>query len=122
MADTAAAAQELDAGLTAGPAFTPKVTAIVCSYSERRWSLLVRATPSLRAQQYPPDQVVVVVDHNEALLRQARAWLAGEVQVVANEGAQGIAGARNTGVRHAEGEILAFSTTMPKPNRTGWAQ
>jgi GT2 family glycosyltransferase len=86
---------------------TPTVTAIVCTYSEQRWETLVAALASLSAQHRPPDQYVVVVDHNDLLLARARAAFP-NVEVVANEDVRGLAGARNTGVRRAKGDVVAF--------------
>jgi len=84
-----------------------RVSIIVCAYTERRWADLLAAHASLAAQTRRPDQVVLVVDHNDALLRRARTALP-EVTVTANAGAPGLSGARNTGVEVATGEVLLF--------------
>ena len=83
------------------------VTAVVCTYTERRWGTLVAALASLRAQRRPPEQCVVVVDHNDDLLARVRGAF-GEVEVVANDEVPGLAGARNTGVGRATGDVVAF--------------
>jgi hypothetical protein len=44
---------------------------IVCAFAERRWPDLVAAVDSLREQSRPVDDVVVVIDHNAALLERA---------------------------------------------------
>jgi GT2 family glycosyltransferase len=87
---------------------TPVVTVVVCTYTERRWDSFVTAVSSLRAQRFPPDQCVVVVDHNDALLERVRAEFPLGVEVVPNDDVHGLAGARNTGVRWAIGEVVAF--------------
>jgi GT2 family glycosyltransferase len=92
----------------ATPVISPTVSVIVCTYTERRWETLVSAVASLRAQHRPPHQCVVVVDHNELLLRRARAAFPPDVEVVSNEDVRGLAGARNTGVGLATGEVVAF--------------
>jgi glucosyl-dolichyl phosphate glucuronosyltransferase len=84
------------------------VTVVVCAYTERRWESLLRAVDSLRSQRRVPDQCVVVIDHNEQLLRRARVSLPNDVEVVSSDEAQGLSGARNTGVRVATGDIVAF--------------
>ncbi|MGD0379863.1 MAG: glycosyltransferase family 2 protein [Acidimicrobiales bacterium] len=86
----------------------PTVTVVVCAYTELRWDLLVQAVESVRAQNLQPDQCVVVVDHNDLLLRRARASLPDDVEVVANGATRGLSGARNTGIAHSTGEIVAF--------------
>lgn len=84
------------------------VTVVICTFTERRWDALVRAVASLLSQTRQPDQCVVVVDHNDDLMKHASARLPKEVEVIANKGTRGIAGARNSGVYHARGEIIAF--------------
>jgi GT2 family glycosyltransferase/O-antigen/teichoic acid export membrane protein len=81
---------------------------VVCVYTERRWDLFLQALRSLSGQTRLPDQVIVVVDHNDDLLDRARAALPPTVQVVPNTEASGLAGARNTGVALATGDIVAF--------------
>lgn len=83
------------------------VSVVVCAYDDGRWDQLVAAVESVRSQSHPPEETVVVVDHNPALLRRARQELSG-AQVVPNRAGQGLAGARNTGIAAAGGDVLAF--------------
>jgi hypothetical protein len=83
------------------------VSAVVCAYTEERWDDLQAALTSLRTQTTPPGEVVVVVDHNDALLDRVR-HAAPDVVAVANAERQGLSGARNTGVAAARGALLAF--------------
>jgi GT2 family glycosyltransferase len=85
----------------------PSLTAVVCTYSEQRWPLLQRALESLRQQMRTPDHIVLVVDHNEAL-RQRACPAFPDVQVVSNDDAPGLAGARNTGVSAATDDVVVF--------------
>ncbi|MDX6683809.1 MAG: hypothetical protein QOG94_3848 [Solirubrobacteraceae bacterium] len=85
----------------------PSVSVIVCAYTDRRWQLLVEAIESIRGQSAPPEQIVLVIDHNPELLARSRATFP-DAHVVANEDAQGLSGARNTGVRHCAGDVLVF--------------
>jgi GT2 family glycosyltransferase len=80
---------------------------VICAYTARRWDALVEAVASVRRQTRAPSQTIVVVDHNPELLARARAQLEG-VKVVPNAGSRGLSGARNTGVRTAESEVVAF--------------
>ncbi len=97
--------------MSAAPARTrPSVSVVVCTYTERRWDDLVAAVDSVVAQLHDGDECLVVVDHNPALRRRAEAGLSHHraVRVLAAERAPGLSGARNTGVAHGAGEVLAF--------------
>ena len=83
------------------------LTVVVCAYTLDRWRDIEDAVVSLRGQQRPPDQVVLVADHNPALLDRARSAFP-DVTVVPNTGPRGLSGARNTGVEVAVGDIVAF--------------
>ncbi|WP_459643533.1 glycosyltransferase family 2 protein [Kineococcus sp. NUM-3379] len=83
------------------------VSAVVCAYTMKRWDDLVRAVTSLEQQDAPLGQVVVVIDHNDELLRHARQrWP--HLRVVASTGTRGLSGARDTGVAAASGSVVAF--------------
>jgi glycosyltransferase involved in cell wall biosynthesis len=83
------------------------VSVVVCTYTEDRWPDLTRAIESLARQTWTPLDVVVVVDHNPALLERAERTLA-DVHVIGNDGPQGLSGARNSGIHACRGEIIAF--------------
>ena len=83
------------------------VSVIVCAYTEARWDELVEGVESIRSQTVQPREIIVVIDHNEALLRRAKTGLAG-VLVVENNQARGLGGARNTGATAAQGGVVAF--------------
>jgi GT2 family glycosyltransferase len=83
------------------------VTVIICAYTLERWDALKNAVGSCLAQTHRPDQIVVVVDHNDELFKRAASELEGVV-VVPNGSAKGLSGARNTGVEASVGEIIAF--------------
>lgn len=90
----------------AGPT-TLTFSAVVCAYTLDRWADIVAAVGSLRAQTRRPDEILLVVDHNDELLERARAAFRG-VRCVANSGAQGLSDARNTGVSLATGDVVGF--------------
>jgi glycosyltransferase involved in cell wall biosynthesis len=88
----------------------PSVTVVICCYTSDRWDVLLQAVDSAVRQTYAADQVMVVVDHNENLHSRLKAALSSTpmVQVIANEQHPGLSGARNTGLDHSEGDIVAF--------------
>jgi glycosyltransferase involved in cell wall biosynthesis len=80
---------------------------VVCAYTLDRWSDLLAAIESLRMQTVPPDEIIVVSDHNADLFARAReTWP--DLVTLENVEAQGLSGARNTGVSVARGDIIAF--------------
>jgi GT2 family glycosyltransferase len=82
-------------------------TVVICAYTEARWDDLQASVASVRRQNAPPREIVVVIDHNSDLLQRACAELFG-VTVLENQETQGLSGARNTGVRAAQGSLIAF--------------
>jgi glucosyl-dolichyl phosphate glucuronosyltransferase len=80
---------------------------IICAYTLKRWHDLVRAVESLHRQTVRPQEIIVVVDHNPALLVRVQAELP-DVISVQNDEVRGLSGARNSGLRAASGDILVF--------------
>lgn len=93
--------------LLTAPVATPSVSVVVCAYTEERWDDLLRCVAALRAQTAPPDEIVVVIDHNERLYTRALEALTG-VHVIENSDARGLSGARNSGILQTSGEAIAF--------------
>jgi len=84
------------------------VSVVICAYTEARWESLVAAVRSAREQRHPADQILIVIDHNEAL-RQRAAKAFPDAQVVESLGVhRGIATARNSGVRHSRCDVIAY--------------
>ena len=86
---------------------TRNVSVVICAYTEDRWDQICAAVESVRTQSLPSAEIILVIDHNAALLERAKASMPG-VTVMANEQAKGLSGARNTGAARASGEIIAF--------------
>ncbi|HET6529190.1 MAG TPA: glycosyltransferase family 2 protein [Actinoplanes sp.] len=89
------------------PSHRPEVSIVIPTHSEQRWASLVRTVACARSQLYTPAEIVVVVDHNPALYRQARRDLPA-VTVLENLYAQGVSGNRNTGAFHTHTALIAF--------------
>ena len=84
-------------------------TVVICAHTEERWDDVVAAVASVRAQDRPADQLVLVIDHNPSLFARARDTFARhDTLVVENTGHRGESGARNAGVAVALGDVLAF--------------
>ena len=84
------------------------VAVIVCAYTLRRGLDVQACVESLERQTLPPDEIVVVVDHNEELERWLATRLSGRARIVANTGERGLSSARNTGIRTTSQSIVAF--------------
>ncbi|WP_394438423.1 glycosyltransferase [Streptomyces sp. SGAir0957] len=86
------------------------MSVVLCAYTEDRWTDILAAVGSVRAQSYPVLDIVLVVDHCPALLDR----LSGEyartagLRVLANAGPRGLSAGRNTGIAATSGEIVAF--------------
>jgi glycosyltransferase involved in cell wall biosynthesis len=83
------------------------VCVVVCAYTMDRWDDLDVAVGSCLAQTLKPEEVIVVIDHNEELLQRASLELKGAL-VVANRFTTGLSGARNTGIASSSSEVVAF--------------
>ena len=83
------------------------ITVIICAYTADRWDDILEAIASVRAQQQPVLEIILVVDHNDALYARSTAALP-DVVVLKNQQARGLSGGRNTGIAAARGDIIAF--------------
>jgi glycosyltransferase involved in cell wall biosynthesis len=86
---------------------TPDFTVIVRTYTEDRWDYLVAALESVQQQRAQPRELVVVVDHNHALLERVRARFP-DARIVENTEPRGSSGAWNSGIMASRGEVIAF--------------
>lgn len=75
---------------------------VICAYTEDRWALLLRSVESALRQKSEPLEVIVCIDHNDALLERCRReWPPGlderpiPVVVVANKFGGRLGSARN---------------------------
>jgi GT2 family glycosyltransferase len=80
---------------------------VICAYTEERWQDIDRAIASVRRGTLMPDEIVLVIDHNPALLERARDKFA-YVRVLANAHVKGLSGARNTGLHATTADVIAF--------------
>jgi glycosyltransferase involved in cell wall biosynthesis len=96
----------------------PTLSVVICAYTEERWEQLRGAVESALRQLTAWDELILVIDHNEALLARCRhAWP--DLRAAANTNARGLSGARNRGVACASGDILVFLDDDAVP-AAGW--
>jgi colanic acid/amylovoran biosynthesis protein len=89
------------------PTGPPTVSVVTAAFAMERWDDLREAVASVLVQTVPVLEVIVVIDHNPALLDRARRELRGVV-VIPNTRSRGASGARNSGVAVSRGKIAAF--------------
>lgn len=102
-----AAARPARAGGTATETATPSLSVVVVSNSMESELRLTATVGSLQAQEAPPDEIILVIDHCPELYGWARLHLDG-VRIVHNEGVKGTAAARNAGLTRARCDVVAF--------------
>ncbi|MGA9858093.1 MAG: glycosyltransferase [Solirubrobacteraceae bacterium] len=95
----------LDASTRANAA---QATVVVCAFASARLEQTVACVGSVLSQEPPPAQVVIVVDHNDALEADLRARLPENVEIVASPGAPGLSSARNTAIARSRGDYIVF--------------
>jgi GT2 family glycosyltransferase len=83
------------------------ISVVICAYTEERWEDVMAAIESVRRQSVAPQELILVIDHNPALLNRARRLTDGVV-VVDNDQVRGLGGARNSGIMAAGGAVVAF--------------
>jgi glycosyltransferase involved in cell wall biosynthesis len=83
------------------------ISVVICVYTEDRWDQICAAVESVRAQTVPCSELILVVDHNEALYVRLVDSQPGAI-VIRNEQAKGLSGGRNTAITTAKGEIIAY--------------
>ena len=89
----------------------PTTAVVVCAYTLDRWDDLRLSLRSAAEQSVGPDELLLVVDHNDELLHRAESELRPELpalRVLPNSRKQGLSGARNTAVEHVSAEVVVF--------------
>jgi glucosyl-dolichyl phosphate glucuronosyltransferase len=82
---------------------------VISTFRVDRWNELIGAVESVRGQSMRPRELILVVDHNEALLKRVESELRSSAsQIVRNEEPRGLSNARNAGARAARGNLVAF--------------
>ena len=94
-----------------------EISVVDCTYTAKRWDWLSAGISALQSQTLLPHEILVVVDHEPALLERLAGELPGTV-ALPSAGPPGLAGSRNTGARAATGSIVAFidDDALPEPD------
>lgn len=85
---------------------SPKVSVIVCTYNPKMKGHLLECIDSLKKQTYPVE-IICIVDGNKDYWMELREEL-NITKLYNNPQNMGLSYSRNTGVRQAEGDVVAF--------------
>lgn len=80
---------------------------VICAYTEKRWDDITAAIESVRAQTLHPQETILVIDYNPAMLERVKREIP-DVVAVANRYGRGLSGAKNTGFEAAKSDLVAF--------------
>ncbi|WP_442902987.1 glycosyltransferase [Gordonia sp. 852002-51296_SCH5728562-b] len=82
---------------------------MVCAYTEERLESVTALAQAVLAQAETGDELILVVDHNQHLLDRLTREFCDRAQVIGNSSsAQGLSGARNSGVAQARNDVVVF--------------
>jgi len=84
-----------------------QISVIICAYTEDRFHDLIAAVESVLRQTCPPNEIIVVIDHNSTLVKRVQDHISGII-VVENTEVRGLSGARNSGIAIAKSPFIAF--------------
>lgn len=97
-----------------------RASVIICCYTLDRWRDLCAGVSEVQRQSDGTAQILVCVDHNDALLRRASESLTG-VTVLENTLEPGLSGARNCALAQATGDVIVFLDDDAVPAPGWWA-
>lgn len=99
------------------------VSVIVCTHSVDNYQNLIEAVDSLLDQTYDEIEIIVVVDGNEKLYEKSVGAYnpRDNIKIMVTKENLGASGARNTGIRAAQGDAIAFLDDDAVAGRT-WVQ
>jgi len=84
------------------------VSVVICTHRTERYSDLMEAIDSLKAQSYNNFEIVVVVDGNKELYEKIRGSEIKIDRIILNEENLGLSESRNSGIKESKGDIIAF--------------
>ena len=84
-----------------------KVSVIISTFTKERSNDVLRCINSILNQTIKPDEIMLVLDPINELIEFYNNIVPNDIKVVKSSGF-GLSNARNTGIEHAEGDIIAF--------------
>jgi glycosyltransferase involved in cell wall biosynthesis len=84
-----------------------RVSVVVSTYTPERLQSVLDCIDSLKTQTQLPDEIILVLDPDKDLVNFYRSKMPSDVRIVVSD-EKGLSNARNSGVKSAGGEIIAF--------------
>ena len=87
---------------------TASLSVVICCYTVKRRAQVIKVLDSALHQIADGDELILVVDHNDALLEDLTDAVDRRIVIVPNRFQRGLSGARNTGVQRAQSDVVVF--------------
>ncbi|MDG6223222.1 MAG: glycosyltransferase family 2 protein [Candidatus Bathyarchaeota archaeon] len=84
-----------------------KISVIICTYSKKMLADVLACVASVKKQSLEPDEILLVLDPDEDLIKFYQSHLKNAVEVVISDGF-GLSFARNMGVKKCNGDVIVF--------------
>lgn len=84
------------------------ISVVIRAFTDERRELMDSCIEAVLKQLGPSDQLVVSVDHNDALLERLNGKYGSRATIVPNSGPKGAAGNCNNGIAASRGNVVAF--------------
>lgn len=83
---------------------------IICAYTEQRMTDIAKAVASLTRQSLPPHEIVLAIDHHDALADTCAARFGdiANLRVIRSDQPKGLSGARNAGIAASTADVVLF--------------
>ncbi len=90
----------------------PLLSIVITSYTNQRLRDILELLDSIKAQTYPNIETILVVERSNELFANVMAYVSEKTilnaEVIFNPGEPGASAARNLGIKHSKGDIVAF--------------
>lgn len=90
---------------------------VISTYTTKRLDDVLRCISSLKKQTIPPSEIILVLDPSSELIEFYKSRVSNDILIIKSE-ERGLSNARNTGIRTAKAELVAFIDDDAAAERT----